>query len=181
MDLWWWILLVLLAGVVLVYSSSTAGRLDRLHRRVEIGAANLAAALASRRELADHTASTGLLDPASSMLIADAVQHVVDAPSGDKVAIELAESDLTGVLCAVFADAGEVDVIVAEPGGDMVVRLADSCRRVQIGRRFYNDAVHSTRTMRSRRLVRLLRLAGTAPMPESVEMVDTVPPGFVGR
>ena len=50
-----------------------------------------------------------------------------------------------------------------------------ACQRVVLARRFYNDAVRTTQVIRRRRLVRWLRLAGTAPFPESFEMDDHPP------
>ncbi len=175
------ILALLLLIAVVVYLSSTAGRLDRLHRRVEVADDNLAKALQRRRDVADHAASIGVLDPASSLLIADAVARVDATDPADRVATYLAESDLTAVLAAVFSDAAEVDEIVAEPGGEIIAKLADSCYRVEIGRRFYNDAVLTTRTQRNRQIVRIFRLQGRAAMPETVEMADAPPEGFAGR
>lgn len=179
----WSVLLaaVLVIGAIVVYLSSTAGRLDRLHRRVEVAHENLHGALQRRRDLADHVASLGVLDPASSLLIADSVTVVDAAGPYDRVATYLAESDLTAVLATVFADPAEVDEIIAEPGGDVVARLADACHRVEIGRRFYNDAVLSTKAQRNRQIVRIFRLQGHAEMPQTVEMSDAAPEGFAGR
>ncbi len=186
---WLWVVLLAIVLIgVLLYLSTTAGRLDRMHHRVEISRANLLAALERRRDLADHVAGVGVLDPASSLVVADAVERAdrVAATAGDPtdgaalVPLSLAESDVSKVLCAVFEDRGEVTEMATGPGGDIVVRLADACRRVEIGRRFYNDAAIATRAMRGWRPVRYFRLAGTAKMPETVEMVDTVPAGFAG-
>lgn len=177
----WLLAGLLVVALVVWYLSSTAGRLDRLHRRVEVSWDNLVAALQRRRDLADHVAGTGLLDPASSLLIADAVANVDQSTPADRVGFYLVESDLTAVLAAVFADPAEVDEIIAGPGGDLVAKLADACHRVEMGRRFYNDAVLATRNMRGRILVRWFRLQGTAAMPETVEMADSVPDGFAGR
>jgi hypothetical protein len=45
-------------------------------------------------------------------------------------------------------------------------------RRVQLARRFHNDIVVTTRELRRRRLVTWLRLAGHAPMPDTIELED---------
>jgi 8-oxo-dGTP pyrophosphatase MutT (NUDIX family) len=45
-----------------------------------------------------------------------------------------------------------------------------------LARRVHNDAVRDTLTLRSRRLVRWLRLAGTAPHPAYFEIVDVEHP-----
>lgn len=181
MSGWAWALLIAALLVVLLYLSNVAGRLDRLHRRVELSRLNMQRALERRRDISELVVASGLLDPASSLLIADAVSRVDEVDPVDVVTFGVAESDLTSVLGVVFNDVDDVDMVVAEPGGEVVGRLADACRRVEIGRRFYNDAVFATREMRKRRMVRWFRLQGTAELPEPFEMNDTVPAGFAGR
>lgn len=181
MSGWLWALLILAILVVLLYLSNVAGRLDRLHKRVELSQLNMQRALERRRDISELVAASGLLDPASSLLIADAVVHVDAEDPVDVVSYGVAESDLSSVLGAVFSDVEDVDAVIAEPGGEVVGRLADACRRVEIGRRFYNDAVFATREMRKRRMVRWFRLQGTAHLPEPFEMNDSVPAGFAGR
>jgi hypothetical protein len=46
---------------------------------------------------------------------------------------------------------------------------------VLIARRFYNDAVRDTRTLRARRMPRLLRLAGRRSLPQFFDIDDTPP------
>lgn len=62
------------------------------------------------------------------------------------------------------------------PAG-LASELVDVTDRVSMARRFYNDAVRDTRHLREMRSVRVLRLAGRAPMPDYVELVDVPPPG----
>ena len=50
--------------------------------------------------------------------------------------------------------------------------LADAEQLLLLARRVHNDAVRDTLELRSRRLVRWLHLAGTAPMPEYFEIAD---------
>lgn len=178
---WVWVLLIVAVLGFLLYLSNVAGRLDRLHKRVELSRLNMQRALERRRDISEVVASSSLLDPASSLLIADTVGGVDGVDPADAVGFAVAESDLTSVLGAVFGDADDVDAMVIEAGGEVVGRLADACRRVEIGRRFYNDAVFATREMRNRRMVRWFRLQGTAGLPEPFEMNDAVPAGFAGR
>jgi hypothetical protein len=46
---------------------------------------------------------------------------------------------------------------------------------VALARRFYNDAVRDTVSLRRRRMPRLLRLAGAEPLPVFFEIDDTIP------
>jgi len=50
--------------------------------------------------------------------------------------------------------------------------LTDAEQLVILARRVHNDAVRDTLGLRSRRLVRWLHLAGTAPVPEYFEIAD---------
>ncbi len=56
--------------------------------------------------------------------------------------------------------------------------LAEAEMRLALARRVHNDAVRDTLALRSLPLVRLLHLAGTAPMPAYFEIAD--PPGAGG-
>jgi hypothetical protein len=57
-------------------------------------------------------------------------------------------------------------------------RLADAEQRVVIARRVYNDAVRDTLALRSHRMVRWLRLAGTAPLPRYFEIAEPALAGY---
>ncbi len=59
----------------------------------------------------------------------------------------------------------------------MLDELDAACRRVQLSRRFHNDAVRACRQLRRQRMVRLFRLAGHTPWPETFEMDDSTPDG----
>ena len=71
---WWWVagLAILAVAGIGLYLSSTAGRLDRLHRRIDTSRLSLDAHLLRRSSIALEVAASGVLDPASNMLIADA-------------------------------------------------------------------------------------------------------------
>ena len=75
--------LVLIAAAVLflgVYVSWRAGRLDRMHTRLEAARAALDVTLVRRSSVAMELASSGFLDPATSLLLAGAAH---DARGGD--------------------------------------------------------------------------------------------------
>jgi len=56
--------------------------------------------------------------------------------------------------------------------------LAAAWYRVQLARRFHNEAVAQAQRVRRKLLVRLLRLHGHAPMPRTVEIDDERPPAL---
>jgi hypothetical protein len=103
----WVVLIAALLLVMGVYVSWRAGRLDRLHARVEAARTALDLALERRASAAAELASSGLLDPATSLLIAGAVQGARQANGGRPQAI------------AVLPDAGAGPGVGAgrDPGG----------------------------------------------------------------
>ncbi|AYY15477.1 hypothetical protein EF847_12105 [Actinobacteria bacterium YIM 96077] len=162
-----------------VYLSWTAGRLDRLHARVDASQAVLEAELLRRSASALELATAGLLDPATSVVMADAASRarVVGAEHRYQ-----AESDLTAVLCAGL-DAPEDLAALRDEVQDLDAALDElgmACRRVAHARRFHNEMVRGVQRLRRKALVRWLRLAGHAPLPETVEFDDTVPRGLSG-
>lgn len=174
---WLWLTVVLLMLLVLslgaVFLSWTAGRVDRLHHRVEKASAVLDAALFHRSGTAVEIASAGVLDPATSLLLLDAAHTARASAAEDR---EPAESDLSRALVAALADAEQVADLRADPGArELLDELGDSCRSVELSRRFYNDVVASASSLRSRRVVRWFGLAGHAPLPETAELDDSWP------
>jgi hypothetical protein len=164
---------VLLLVLVLSWSAS---RLDHLHSRCERGAATLDAELLRRASAALELAASGMLDPASALVLADEAQAARSAGPAER---EAAESALTQALFVVF-EAGDdgstvVDGATSPAERQVVLDLARSCRRVELARRLYNESVRVTRVRRRSRVVRYLRLAGTAAMPQTSEFDDRVP------
>lgn len=166
--------LLVLAGF---YLSWRATRLDRLHTRVETARAALDAALLRRGAVALELAASGLLDPAASLLLADAAHHARSASQADR---QRAESDLSQALRAVLTPSG--DGTRAEPversapgAAELVEEIGVAARGVVIAHRFHGEAVRLTRAARRRPLCRWLRLAGTAPLPTCLDIDDTPP------
>ncbi|MFD9127882.1 hypothetical protein [Kitasatospora sp. NPDC059571] len=171
MTTWIWSI----AAVVLfaVYLSWTAGRLDRLHARIDAARASLDAQLVRRASVAQELATSSLLDPAASLLLYDASHAARQAEDEHR---EVAESDLSLALRAVFADPEQITALLEAPGGkEAVTDLTAAVRRVPMARRFHNDAVRAARAVREHRLVRYFRLAGRAPFPMAFEMDDEPP------
>jgi hypothetical protein len=183
-----WILAALLVLALLAwYLSFSASRLDRLHHRVEGARGALDAQLVRRAEAAVELATSGALDPASGLLLADAAARALE--SGERVdpdvsrgvaggaSRERAESDLTRALrVTVTTD------LVGGAAGDpritaLLARLAATGHRVRLARRFLNGAVTDAGRVRVKRVARWARLAGRAPMPETFEMDDDPPSG----
>jgi hypothetical protein len=171
----WFVFLLLVAGV---YLSWTAGRLDRLHHRVESARAALDAQLVRRSAVAMELATCGLLDPASALLIADAAHEARQAEGDDQ---SPAESDLSKALRASLDSPEQFEELSGTVEGRLLMQeLEGAGRRVVMARRFHNDAVRAARALRRKRHVRYLRLAGHAPAPATFEC-DDAPPECLAR
>jgi hypothetical protein len=177
------IIVVVVVAMLGVYVSWRAGRLDRLHARLEARRAALDVALVRRSSVALEFASSGLLDPATSLLLASAAHDARSAQNGHawegrearQDGQELPESDLTRALRAVFGQPGFRDSLNGTEGADeLLTELEGAAHQVFLARKFYNDAVAATRAARRPPLVRLLRLAGGAPLPEFFEIEDSL-------
>jgi hypothetical protein len=165
------VLVVAAALFIGVYVSWRAGRIDRLHTRVEMARAALDATLLRRSSVALELATSGLLDPATSLLLAAAV----DGTRGSDRPRDLAESDLTRALRAAFSQPDFRSSMSGKEGADeLLAEVEEATHQVFLARKFYNDVVALTRDARSKPLARLLRLSGNAPAPVFFEMDDSL-------
>ena len=171
--MWTYLVLVVLAVVLWgFYISWRASRLDRLHNRLEAARTALDLAMVRRSSAAYELASSGLLDPAASLLLAAAVRRAKDAGQAER---DLAESDLTQALRAVFDQPGfRKELEDADAGPELISEVEAAAQQVFIARKFYNDLAARTMYARRRPLARLLRLAGNAEPPEYFEMDDSL-------
>ena len=161
----------LLAGV---YVSWRAGRIDRLHARVEMARTALDVTLLRRSSVALELATSGLLDPATSLLLAAAVHGTHPGQDNDRPR-DLAESDLTRALRAAFSQPGFRASLSSKEGADeLLAEVEAAAHQVFLARKFYNDMVAATREARRRPLARVLRLSGKARAPEFFEMDDSL-------
>jgi len=167
------VIVVAAALLIGVYVSWRAGRIDRLHARVEMARAALDVTLLRRSSVALELATSGLLDPATSLLLAAAV-HGTRTDGGDRPR-DLAESDLTRALRAAFSQPDFRSSLSGKEGADELLgEVEATSHQVFLARKFYNDMVAVTRDARRRPLARVLRLAGNAQAPEFFEMDDSL-------
>mgnify|MGYP001822828905 CR=1 FL=1 len=188
-DLVWtgWALAALLAALIALWVVwGAASRLDRLHRRVRESRATLDAQLVRRATAAWDLATAGVLDPASSIVIAATARDALDqtpaadlaagGPDGgtaDDVERAMAESELSRALREALGRGEDRAALAAADGAaDLLGTLDREWYRVQLARRFHNEAVVAVRRIRAKWYVRLLRLAGRAEVPVTFEMDD---------
>jgi len=188
-GLTWVVVVVALLLAVAWYLSYSAARLDRLHTRVEGALSALDAQLVRRAEAALELANSGALDPATALILAGAASESLEAHNERALEDDLldglsfgaregVESDLTEalqtaltpeVVAGVRADAAALGAVALE-------RVEAAGVRVQLARRFHNDAVTDVRRVRRKNVVRWFRLAGHAALPGTVEFDDELPP-----
>lgn len=152
-------LLVVALAALWVYG--TAHRLDRLHVRLDSGWLALDAAL-SRRAVVARTLAAA--DPGSRRQLA------ILAAASERTSRERREAAENALSAALE------DIPVETLSPHLASELADAQTRVLLARRFHNDAVRDTLGLRNRRLVRWLRLGGTAPRPQYFEIAERMPP-----
>lgn len=143
---------LILAIVAGVWASGLASRLNRLHIRTDSARVSLEGALHSRSSV------VATLQPE----LGQDVAHVnrVALRATDMGARSEAENELLSELDS---------QVWTNPN------FLEASAKVDLAARFYNDAVSDTLSVRSRPLVRVLRLAGRAPLPEYYEALLSSP------
>jgi hypothetical protein len=172
----WLVLAVVVAILLSMWVTFTLTRLDRLHARVDAARAALDAQLVRRSAALRHAADAAdtalsAAERARYGAVAESALETRDAAlvapgAGRREALENA----VGRAVAQLLGSG------VELGGSGAAELREAAARVQVARRFYNDAVRDTRTLRARRMPRLLRLAGHVDLPQFFDIDDTLPP-----
>lgn len=180
MDPTWIIGAIALAVLIAWYVSYGAARLDRLHTRVEGALSVLDAQLVRRAEATIELANCGALDPASALILASAATDSLEVDTADQRSREASESDLTEALELALGEEALKRLRSDEAvGGPVLQRVAAANQRVELARRFLNDAVTDVHRVRRKPGVRLLRLAGHAELPQTFEINDELP--MLGR
>jgi hypothetical protein len=171
-----WAVLGCLLLMAVLWLTWTANRLDRMHHRIDVARGRLDAQLLRRSGVSLELAATDVLDPASRIVLLDAAHRARSAEGAD---LEQAESDLSQALRAVVGELDDLAVLRRDPEvAPLLEELAQACARVELARRFHNDAVVTARALRSRRRVRWLRLAGHAGPLRAVDLDDVPPAGL---
>jgi hypothetical protein len=171
----WLILAVVVAVLLTSWVTMTLTRLDRLHARVDAAQAAMDAQLVRRSAALQHLAEmadSGVPAELGSGF-AVAARKALALPPADRQSAE------NQVSRAITELAEFRDRLPSEAANE----LSEAATRVLIARRFFNDAVRDTRTLRARRMPRLLHLAGHRELPQYFDIDDTSlfpqePPGY---
>ncbi|MDQ1697220.1 MAG: hypothetical protein QOJ03_2573 [Frankiaceae bacterium] len=157
------ITIAVVAVLLAVYASWAAGRLDRLHARVDAAGAALEDQLKVRAAAAEELATQRRVPAPVAMELARAAAkaRLATGLDHDREVIESALSRALQEACATF-----------EHGSVATATAVDASTRAAFARRFHNDAVRDALVVRRRWVVRLLHLAGHAPRPAYFEIAD---------
>ena len=158
-----WLLAIIIVLIGAWYLSFTATRLDRLHHRVETSWANLDVLLQKRAAVALEIAHSDIADPASSVLLTAAAYQARDADIQNR---SQAESGLSGALGLLLEDSEHLET---SADSALLTELSGLTDKVRVAIAIHTDAVARTQMVRRKLIVRLFRLAGTAPLPITYE------------
>ena len=163
-----WVFVAFLLLISLWYLSFLATRLDRLHHRVETSWANLDVLLQKRAAVALEIAHSDIADPASSLLLTGAAYQARDA---DIESRSSAESGLSGALGLLLEDSQH---LATAADNALLTELSALTDKIRVAIAIHTDAVTRTQMVRGKFIVRIFRLAGTAPLPVTYEFESDV-------
>ena len=186
------VLAVIALAVVAGFAITRARRLDRLHQRILASRDSLSRLLlrrASEAELLAHAAGLdsgggpGLVDAARAyirdggdQLTTDGLDRRTSAQrQADRVEVN-ARLERASAVTRAIRETLTPDVraqITADPQAAARLEALDAtCYRIELTRNVHNVDVAGVRALRSARMVKLLRLAGHAPVPEPIDFDD---------
>lgn len=191
------VLAVMALAVVAGFAITRARRLDRLHQRILASRDSLSRLLlrrASEADLLSRSAgleSSGLADAARAYIQDGGDQLTTDGldrrtaaqRQGDRVdvATRLERASALSRAIRETLTPRRRARIASDPGaGARLEALDATCYRIELTRNVHNVDVAGARALRSARMVKLLRLAGHAPIPEPIDFDDDTQTGGRG-
>ena len=188
---------VITLGVVAGFAITRARRLDRLHQRILASRDSLSRLLLRRASEADLLSrSAGLegsvladaarayIQDGGDQLTTDGLDRRTAAQrQGDRVdvATRLERASALSRAIRETLTPDERARIASDPeAGARLEALDATCYRIELTRNVHNVDVAGVRVLRSARMVKLLRLAGHAPIPEPIDFDDDTRTGGRG-
>lgn len=188
---------VIALGVVAGFAITRARRLDRLHQRILASRDSLSRLLLRRASEADLLTrsvgleNSGLADAARAYIQDGGDQLTTDGldrrtaaqRQGNRVEVatrlERASALSRAIRETLIPD--ERARIASDPQASARLEALDAtCYRIELTRNVHNVDVAGVRVLRSARMVKLLRLAGHAPIPEPIDFDDDTRTGGRG-
>ena len=163
-----WVFTVFILLISLWYLTFLATRLDRLHHRVETSWANLDVLLQKRAAVALEIAHSDIADPASALLLTGAAYQARDAEIESR---SVAESGLSGALGLLLEDSQH---LATAADNALLSELSALTDKIRVAIALHTNAVSRTQMVRSKFIVKMFRLAGTAPLPVTYEFESDV-------
>ena len=188
---------VIALGVVAGFAITRARRLDRLHQRILASRDSLSRLLLRRASEADLLTrsvgleNSGLADAARAyiqdggdQLTTDGLdRRTVAQRQGDRVEVAARlerASALSRAIRETLTPEERERIASDSDAGARLEALDATCYRIQLTRNVHNVDVAGVRALRSARMVKLLRLAGHAPIPEPIDFDDDTQTGGRG-
>ena len=197
-----WLLLaivfaVIALGVVAGFAITRARRLDRLHQRILASRDSLSRLLlrrASEADLSSRSAgleNSGLADAARAYIQDGGDQLTTDGldrrtaaqRQGDRVEVATRlerASALSRAIRETLIPDERARIASDSQAAARLEALDATCYRIELTRNVHNVDVAGVRALRSARMVKLLRLAGHAPIPEPIDFDDDTQTGGRG-
>ena len=197
-----WLLLaivfaVIALGVVAGLAITRARRLDRLHQRILASRDSLSRLLlrrASEADLLSRSAgleNSGLADAARAYIQDGGDQLTTDGldrrtaaqRQGDRVEVAARlerASALSRAIRETLTLEERARMASDSQASARLEALDATCYRIELTRNVHNVDVAGVRALRSARMVKLLRLAGHAPIPEPIDFDDDTQTGGRG-
>lgn len=197
-----WLLLaivfaVIALGVVAGFAITRARRLDRLHQRILASRDSLSRLLlrrASEADLLSRSAgleNSGLADAARAYIQDGGDQLTTDGldrrtaaqRQGDRVEVAARlerASALSRAIRETLTLEERAHIASDSQASARLEALDATCYRIELTRNVHNVDVAGVRALRSARMVKLLRLAGHAPIPEPIDFDDDTQTGGRG-
>ena len=188
---------VIALGVVAGFAITRARRLDRLHQRILASRDSLSRLLLRRASEADLLSrsvgleNSGLADAARAYIQDGGDQLTTDGldrrtaaqRQGDRVEVA-ARLERASALSRAIRETLTPDErarTASDPQASARLEALDAtCYRSELTRNGHNVDVAGVRALRSARMVKLLRLAGHAPIPEPIDFDDDTQTGGRG-
>ena len=191
------VLAVIALGVVAGFAITRARRLDRLHQRILASRDSLSRLLlrrASEADLLSRSAgleSSGLADAARAYIQDGGDQLTTDGldrrtaaqRQGDRVEVAARlerASALSRAIRETLTLEERARIASDSQAAERLEALDATCYRIELTRNVHNVDVAGVRALRSARMVKLLRLAGHAPIPEPIDFDDDTQTGGRG-
>ena len=188
---------VIALGVVAGFAITRARRLDRLHQCILASRDSLSRLLLRRASEADLLSrsvgleNSGLADAARAYIQDGGDQLTTDGldrrtaaqRQGDRVEVATRLERASALSRAIreTLTPEERARIASDPQASARLEALDAtCYRIELTRNVHNVDVSGVRALRSARMVKLLRLAGHAPIPEPIDFDDDTQTGGRG-